>query len=422
MLRTFLDQPGLPLIDVDATADGLEIRQRRFLSAGEEPGDERWELPVGLKIAAGGGVEARTVLLREERARVDLAERPGWLHPDRGARGYYRWRLPLDRLLELAGAAGERLDARERVGFLGNAAALLRAGEIGGGDYLRLLAGFANDSEAQVVAALLNGLREVHQTFVVDDLAEPFACFVRRLLAPVAARLGWQRIDNQAGAGEPESVTRLRGGLLAALGIEGRDAGARRLAASLAGAYLEDETAVDPALARSALTVAAAAGDGGLFEAFRRAFEATPVPASREHYLIALGAFPQAELRARALDYALAGPTRPTDLFFVAKSLKETAAGRAVLHAWVLEHFHDVLGRIPRNYGACILIPLLATGGSLDRLEAARGFFARPENQVEGWREELAKAAEEVVYRDALRRREGAAVATWLRASMDPAA
>lgn len=412
VLRTYLDQPGLALVsveDVEETADGLEISQRRLLGAGEPPGDERWELPIGLKLAGGGGVEERTVLLREERVKIGLKERPDWLHPDRGARGYYRWRLPMDRLLDLAAHAPERLDARERIGFLGNAAALLRAGEIGGGDYLRLLGSFADDPEAQVVSALLNGLREIGQIFVSGDLAEPFAAFVRRTLAPVAARIGWRRGDADA-----ESMIRLRGGLLAALGMEGRDAGARCLAAELAAAYLEDEAKVDPALARSALTVAAAGGDGETFEAFRRGFEATAMPASREHYLVALGSFPRPELQARGLDYALSGPTRPTDLFFVAKGLRETAAGRAALQTWVLEHFHDVLGRIPRNYGACILIPLLATGGSLERLEAARAFFDRPENQVEGWREELAKAAEEVETRAALRRREGAAVAAWL--------
>ncbi len=409
LLRTFLDQPGLALVSVEEGADGvLDLCQRRFLSAGERPGEERWELPVGLTLAAGASVEERTVLLREERARVDLGSRPDWLHPDRGARGYYRWRLSTPRLLDLADRAAGVLDARERIGFLGNAAALLRAGEIGGADCLRLLTAFADDPEAQVVTALLNGLRELHQTFAMDDLAAPFAAFLRGTLAPVAARIGWRRT-----AGEDPSVTRLRSGLLALLGREGRDEEVRRYAKTLAAAYLMDETAVDPALVRSALTVAAAAADGETFEAYRQCCEAA-APGAREHYLVALGAFgpPWPE---RALAYALSGPTRATDLFFVAKGLRETAAGRAALHAWLLDHFHEVLARIPRKYGACILIPLLASGGSLDRLEATRGFFGRPENQVEGWREEFAKAEEEVGSRAELRRREGAAVAGWLR-------
>ena len=417
VLRTYLDQPGLPLVDIEETpGGGLEVRQRRFLTAGVPPRDQTWQIPVGLKLAdaaADGGAEARTLLLLGERARLDLGldfgKPRGWVFPDLGGRGYYRWRLPTARLMDLAARASSRLDTRERVGFLGNATALLRAGEIGGGDYLEILGAFAADPEPLVVSMLLSELRETGQTFVSGSLEEPFAAFVRQTLRPAVERWGLRRNGH-----EDDSAARLRGRLLSVLGREGRDPEARRYAGSLAAGYLEDEASVDPALVRAALTVAAAAGDAGDFERYRRGFETATVPGTREHYLAALAALPGPELQERALTYALTGPTYPAEVFLVGKGVRDTAAGREVLHRWALDHFHEFLARIPRKYGACILIPLLATGGSLERLDAVRSFFSRPENQVEGWRAELAKAEEEVGYRAALRRRESAAVAAWL--------
>ena len=74
--------------------------------------------------------------------------------PNAGAHGYFRWSVPAPMLHDLAESARETMDANERVAFLGNSAALLDAGSIGGDDYLKILRAFADDPEPEVVKML----------------------------------------------------------------------------------------------------------------------------------------------------------------------------------------------------------------------------------------------------------------------------
>jgi hypothetical protein len=60
-------------------------------------------------------------------------------------------------------------------------------------------------------------------------------------------------------------------------------------------------------------------------------------------------------------------------------------------------------------------MPRIASGCSEDRVAAARTFFADPKRAAPGMEKEIAKVTEAVKDCAALRSREGAAVATYLR-------
>jgi hypothetical protein len=61
-----------------------------------------------------------------------------------------------------------------------------------------------------------------------------------------------------------------------------------------------------------------------------------------------------------------------------------------------------------------VYMPDMAGGCSLERLEAAKKFFADPAHAVSGSEQELAKTADQVKDCAGLRQREGAAVAAYL--------
>jgi alanyl aminopeptidase len=408
-LRTFVDQPGLPLVEVEVGAGGaVVLRQRRFLNAGVSAPGLSWRVPVVLKYQSGAGVRTRSVLLAEPERRLDLGGEVAWVMPNAGARGYYRWRVPAAMLLELAGRSAEALDPRERIAFLSNAGALLDAGVLGGADYLRVLNAFAADAEPEVLAALLDGLEKVRLSFVPDALRDAFAAFVRSTLAPARERFGL------AGRpGEAESAAKFRPRLVAWLGDAGGDPAVRRRAAELARAYRSDPASIDPSLAEVALRLAAIDGDRDLFDAYRRSFEESRVPADRDRYLEALGAFRRPEVRAAAMAYALAGPLRPHELFTIPGALADTEEGHEAMYAWATSHYAEIAARIPPDFVA--YLPFIAGGCSPDRLERARAFFAAPEHRVDGTDRQLAKVAEQVGDCANLRRREGGEVAEYLR-------
>ncbi|HEX2164272.1 MAG TPA: M1 family metallopeptidase, partial [Thermoanaerobaculia bacterium] len=272
VLAGFLDQSGYPLVGVqiaDAEAGVVTLTQERFLNHGVEAPARTWQVPVALRWSDGEAVHERRVLLAGPRARVELGGPVVWIHPDAGAWGYYRWRLGEEELAALAAAAPEALSTRERIAFLGNAAALLDAGAIGGDDYLALLAGFAADPEPEVLSAVMGGLSKVEGSFVPDALRDRFAAWLRAALGPALDRVG-----TTPRPGEPEDVTLLRPQLLARLGGDGADPEVRAFAAAQARAYVADPGSVDPSIAGTVLSIAAVEGNAALFDAYRAGLEA----------------------------------------------------------------------------------------------------------------------------------------------------
>jgi alanyl aminopeptidase len=410
-MASFLDQPGVPLVKVDLLGGGrVRLTQQRFLSDGAAaPQTATWQIPVILKYSDGRVIRTRSVLLKERTRVVALegAGRLAWLHPNAGETGYYRWRVPPVTLTVLASASPKDLDTRERVGFIGNLEALLESGAVRGDDDLRLLARFASDPRPEVIGALIGHLDTLKESFCEGDLKGPFAGYVRSILAPALARYGRARAD-----GEDEAISVMRPDLLERLAIEGQDDAILEYATTLARAYMEDESSIDPALAGTALRLSATRGDRALFKAYRKRFEKASVPEDRGRFLAALGSFRDPSIVEAALAYSLDGPLRTQEILTIARDLDQEPALRPAVWTWMTENFDTIAKRVPANDG--IFLVHLASGCSDERLRQARAFFSDPAHALPGVDTELKKVADEVGDCVRLRARERGAVAAYL--------
>jgi alanyl aminopeptidase len=435
-MATFLDQPGLPLIDVLPMRGGkLRLRQQRFTNHGVSAPPQTWRVPVSIKYKSGGAVRTHTVLLDTPEQVISLpqaqAQAPDWVFPFAGAVGYYRFTLPEGQLAALLSSpgAGAALTPPERLALLGNLAALLDAGLGGvhGDTYLRALARMAADPDPLVVDAVLGdsrmGLGKVHTALIPDALHDRFAAYVRRSLQAPKDRFGLRDrpraspADPKQGQKTDDAVALLRPHLLRWLGDIGKDPDAATLAREQAQAFLKDPAGADPTLAGSALQVAAATGDQALFDAYRRGFEEARTPVERARFISALGAFRDPALREKALRYALSPKVRPNEVFTIVHAVRSDEKGRDLVFSWFTENYAAVTARLPD--AALTLLPHLASGCEPARLQQARAFFlsARSgDRQITGVAEELAKVDAQVRDCVALRQREGAAVARFLGA------
>jgi alanyl aminopeptidase len=393
MLRSFLDQPGVPLVAVEPLSGGrVKLTQARFLNAGAHgPPDALWEIPVSLRYPVPGGLATERFLLknRSRVVRLSVKATPAWIHPNADEVGYYRWSLPAELMTRLAAAAPGALVARERVGFLGNAQALLGAGRLGGAEYVRLLESFASDPDPEVIGNVLDGLDKIRETFFDEGHEAEFAPFVRRTLGPVLNRIGTERAP-----GEPETITVLRPRLLEALGDAGRDDAVLAKMESLAAAAVAGGEGAETSLADTAVHLSAIRGDPALFDLYRRRFESAQVPAERRRYLRALGNFRSPELSARALDYVFTGPLRPQELLSIPRSQAQIPSARAATFAWVKAHYDRLAARIPADF--LVFLPAFADGCSADRVEEAKAFFADPKHAPAGTATEMARVEESV--------------------------
>ena len=228
-----------------------------------------------LRYSDGRQIYTQSVLLEdaEQTVRLEHGGAPAWIHPNAAERGYYRWLTTPEGLQAIAGSGPRALDARERVGFVNNLAALLDGGQLNADDYLATLKRFTDDPAPEVVSAVIAGLETIHATFIGPDLRGSFAVAVRRFLRPSLKRFGMV-----LGRGEPDAVSLMRPGLLAALGVHAYEREVLDWARLAARRYMARPDSVDASVAGAALNLAARDGDAALYDAYRLRFESTKVP------------------------------------------------------------------------------------------------------------------------------------------------
>jgi aminopeptidase N len=413
-MSSFLDRPGVPLVSVESLRDGrIRLRQERFHdhAVGDQPG--AWRIPVVLKFSDGQSVRTHRVLLTQEARTVTLdPDRPPiWIYPNAGERGYYRWRVSPEQLLALAQNGARTLEPRERIGFLGNLSALLDAGDVTGGQFMSALDPFTEDPEPQVILSLMIALKKIRSCCVPEGTAggveDEFAAYVRRMLAPAAARFGMS-----AAPGEDGAIASVRPGVIAMLADEGKDAKVLEEAGATARSYLDDSASVDSSLVEALMRVSALRGDLQLFRRYTKEFEAAVDPSARSLFLAALGGFRDPPMVDRVLEYALDGPLRPQEVIALGAGLggNDRILDRRL--AWMMENYAAIRGRLPDD--EAVMLVHLAGGCSMERLAAARAFFSDPAHSPVGTDVELARVAEEVGDCVALRERAAPSVARYL--------
>jgi alanyl aminopeptidase len=416
-MSTFITQPGVPLVEVRTHDDGtLLLSQTRFSNyGGESLPFTPWYIPLKLKYVDGKDIKEQTVVFSEKEMTLDLGTDgpPAWILPHADARGYYRWLVPDNMLQGLADDAPASLTSRERVGYLGNLAALLDAGLLGGDEYLAAIHGFRNDPDPQVVSAVVSALGNVEGAFVSDDLKPMFAPWVRATLGPALSRIGLEARD-----GEEETVALLRPRLIGWLADEGEDEETMAFARSVFDEYMADPQAVDPGLISVSVGLACLHGDRALYDECQRRFENSEAPAERRRFLGAMGAFRDPMLQQEALKYTLEGPLRPQEGFTIPSGIASASDEHAeMMFQWMMSNYDIIAPRMPPMYKG--YLPFFAGGCSRERLETAKVFFMEPEHQTPGIETRLARLSDSVNDCVTLREREGDRVATYLATFAD---
>lgn len=415
VLSSFLDQPGVPLVEVELLEDGrVRLRQRRHAladSRGLVPENEQiWQIPISLRYPTDEGTRVHRILLaeREQTVSLPIEERPAWIHPNADETGYYLWKTEPRNLTYLVEHSVQLLNDAERVGLVHNLAALLQGGSISADLFLQWTAQCAKDPQPEVVDAVLDAWQLIRAPLISPEIEDEFALYVRAGLQPAVER--WGLLPRP---GEAESITLLRPSMLTWLARDGEDVRVQALADSLTELYLSGSDACPPSLIQSVLGISARKGDLVLFERFRDLFVKTRDPQQRRALLSALGEFREPEVVEAALRFALEGPLRPNERTSIPNSIREEPALQERVYRWMKDSYDRVAQSIPDERMA--RLPRFASGCSMEDLEDARAFFADPSRQPAGTDVELRKAEDAVNACVSLREREGGAASRYLR-------
>lgn len=366
MMKSWIEQPGFPLVEVKREGGRLLLTQRRFTYLDNDSGQE-WLIPIGIKVFYGNGQSKNiTTLLDGKSMDLDVGTDVVAYKINHDQSGFYRVKyLEMVDLKELGSrVAKKKLSPEDRWGLENDLYAFVRSGDVSIDDYLDFLANYSNEDAFLPLTSIAGNL---FRAYLIMQGAKR-----HRILS--TGKLFLERVLSDMGyEPEPEerhTISILRDQIIWHLALYESE-GVLEFAAGKFASLMRGEE-VHPDIMRSVMQVGALNGDSSVFEWFSERLGSSESEHERMNMLAALGSFKEKGLLERAQEYIL--EKVPARNKFVPITYMATNP-HAVPYMWewyisnleALEKFH------PMHYERVIAAVLPLCG--LGRGEEIRTFF-----------------------------------------------
>jgi alanyl aminopeptidase len=426
-MRSFLDQPGIPLLHTELTCKAnkaaLAVSQSRYLPFGVLSNDNlQWRVPMCVRFGRGDRSDTQCFLV--DRPKQTFAVAGGcadWYMPNADAAGYYRYALAEKDLAELSRRAGSLVPAEQMI-FADAIKSAFARGELGPGAVLDAMPALAASESPQVAIALTSELAWIREHIANAATLPPLDAYVVKMYGPRLAALGYRHKS-----GESDATSRLRQRLASILAFDVRDPTVRRELDAQGRAALgldggkADLTRADPDLRGFALKVAVQDSGAPAFNAVLDTLKANHETQQRYELVAALGATRDARLGDEARNFGLTPAVAVGEmarLYFAQVGEKEN---RAAFWTWFQGHFDALLARMPDAYQRMLpRLPAVGRCAKADSEQLQQWLAPRIQGVIGGERA-LAQSLEGVSQCSALREHVGEkSLATWAEAQRAP--
>lgn len=395
VMSSFVEQPGVPMIQISTLGAASPVRQVRFVNGEHTARAETWTIPVCFK-ASGCHILSPSVSSMDISAADPFA--------NAGQKGYYRTDYGSNLLPSLFANAEVELAPPERIGLLGDRWALMQAGRAPVGQVLDLAFAMKLDHSPPVMEEALLRLATVASMIATGEDRERLQAIIRRELAPVYVAMG--------GPSKHESYdhAEIREALFEALGKAG-DPSALALARQIAAQLFGGEKPSDPNLGDASVVLAAPHGDEAMYDRVLRVVQHASDPDLKDTAQRVLTRFQNPALVDRTLKYSLSDQVRSEDtptfwvLMLQHPDMQDQAWG------FVRENWDEFRRKSPPGSEGAIIA---ATGAfcSTGQRQSVAGFFdAHP---VQGAERILRRSLEQIDDCARLRTTEQPLLREWL--------
>lgn len=372
MMRTYLEQPGYPLVSF--AADGT-VSQSRYHLAGADVAEQSWIVPLSVSFKKNGKLQRRMLYLDKPSSNVvELAE-ADWVYPNDNAMGYFRWQMSAQQMRALLKDI-DALNGREKKELLYNSGALLQAGKADFEQHLSVLNTLAADKEPMVARAVVASLNDF--TYLVDKTNEDdFASFLQTKLLPWYQQLGMsQRRDDS------EDVIKLRQAVFSLLSLYGHVPEVDSKAQALAASYLHDPVSVPRNLASYALRNAAKYGNAEWYEKFNQAY-LKHTDANIRGTIMAGMYFPQDSNLTKVLNFSFDEQMSPANVIYNLVVASRAQEQQDLLYQWLDAHFEQLVERMP-SYHIGRMPEFVSSSCNAHNIQLAKAFYTPRMDKFDG--------------------------------------
>ncbi len=423
-MRSFLDQPGLPLVRAELKCkDGrgaIEFSQSRYLPYGVMSNDNlQWQVPVCARFSQDGKSNKQCFLL--DKPKREFALDGGcvqWTMPNADASGYYRFTLGNADFAALKSQVAA-LSPAEQLVYADAISSAFDQGTIGPEVVLDAMPALASSGMPQIATALFGSFEWIRDHLATDATRPALDAYAAGLYAPRLKALGLHRRP-----GDSDAISLLRVELVNFLALTVHDKTVRaqlasegRAALGLDGGGKVDLGKLDPDIRGSALKVAVQESGEAAFKAVQEELKTNHQTQQRYELLAALGATHDGKLAEDARNYGLTPAVAVGEIPYLFRAHVGEKENRAGFWTWLKSHFDSLHARLPDSYQAS---PIAFAGSgrcSKPEGEEVQQWFAPRIKDVIGGQRELAQTLESVGTCGALREHVGEkALAQWAEA------
>ncbi|EYE95879.1 M1 family metallopeptidase [Aspergillus ruber CBS 135680] len=338
---------GFPVVTVAEEQGRVSVRQNRFLSTGDvkpEEDESTWWIPLGIK----SDLNTTDVDSRALNSKVDTIKgisQDSFYKINRDLSGFYRTNYPADRLAKL-GKSRDLLSTEDKIGLIGDAAALAVSGEGTTSALLALLDGFKREKNYLVWSQISSSLSNLRSIFSQnEDAASLLKKFTLEVTAPAAEKIGWDFKPD-----EDYLTVQLRKLLITVTGLAGHEGivaeAKRRFELWATG---QDRTAVHTNLRSAIFGIAISEGSRKEYDAVKDEYLKTDSVDGKEICLAALGRTKNADLVNDYLNFVFSDKVAIQDVHNGAVSLAANSIVRHLLWQYMKNNWSTVEARLSAN-------------------------------------------------------------------------
>jgi len=387
MMKSWVEQPGFPLLEVKRDGTTLLLTQKRFTCL-PNAYRQAWLIPVTVKVFYDAGTcQVKKVLMEGETARIDIGQGAAAYKVNYGQTGFYRVKYHEEQNLQELGSriARKELPPEDRWGIQNDLYALCMSGDVSIDGYLDFLSHFASEDAFLPLISIAANLS--HAYLVMDGARrERVAATGKSLFERALSTIGYE-----PDPAEQHTVSILRDQILYPAVLYGSET-VKEFALQKFTSLMKGG-AVHRDILKSVMQVGALHGNEEVLTWLDRRFKSSPSEDERVNILVALGGFRERTIIEKVQHYTLHEvPER--NRFIPVRLLAANQQAIPFMWEWyvaslnLFEQFH------PDHYERVIesIVPVCG----LSREEEVRAFFSRYVTKKESTRDVIRLSLEKL--------------------------
>jgi tricorn protease interacting factor F2/3 len=358
MMKSWVEQPGFPLVEVKREGTKLYLTQKRFTYL-KSQSDQTWLIPLGIEVFDGNG-ESETInsLLEDKNTEIDVGSDVVAYKVNHKQTGFYRVRYTEREDLYALGIriANKELSSEDRWGLQNDLYALVKTGEVAIDDYLNYLVHYSTEDAFLPLTSIAAHL--FHAFLIMDrEWKKKIASIGKSFLENVLSNIGYNPLPN-----EKHTLSILRDQVLWHLVLYGSERatefGSDQFALLMGGKE------VHPDIIASVMKVGALHGDQKVFNWVVQRLETSESEHERINLLATLGSFGDYGLVEKAQVYTLEKvPAR--NKFVPITYMAANPYTIPFMWDWYVSHLEELEKFHPIHYERVIasIVPVCGLGG-----------------------------------------------------------